>query len=320
MPRGFRPTGLLFLALAVFVAPAPAQTTNTARPEPRQLREALIKNRMQDDMFRQWGAEKNSLGGVLPPAAPPELSPAQLRQLKEKLDEQRYWMFADPADAGKAPEDNIWKAHNAAPGLLDGLDADTPRVLRNYFERLAPGRRNPTNTTDRAGGDDRENYGLNPAGDRWLDKSARSKSAAGRGAFEPAESVASRAISRLFQPNGGRTLAVVSPPGLFSEVFSPPIAIPMERSPETIQRMSDFQKLLDSPAAARPASALPPVPASGSGFGGMNNFAVPKPASGLPGAAGGSSLLGASAVPAVAPPPRSTITQFEPVTPPKRRF
>ncbi|MCX6895353.1 MAG: hypothetical protein NTZ16_07655, partial [Verrucomicrobia bacterium] len=280
-----------------------AQTTNAAQTEPRQLREDLIKNRMQDDMFRQWGAEKNSLGGaLLPPASQPNLSPAQMRQLKEKLDEQRYWMFANPDDAGKASAaDDIWKTRKAAPGLLDGLDADTPRVLQKYFE---------------------EDSGLDSAGNRWLGKSARSKSAGGRGTFEPGETAASRAISRLFQPNGGRTLAVVPVPGLFSEVFSPPASIPLERSPETIQRMSEFQKLLDSPAAtaAKTLGALPTVTPGASGFGGMNN---PMPGTSLPGAAapaGNPSLLGASSPPTVATPAPTTISQFQPVTPPKRRF
>jgi len=324
MPRGFCRAGLMFLGLAVFIAPAPAQTTNSAQPEPRQLREDLIKNRMQDDMFRQWGAEKNSLGGaLLPPAAQPNLSPAQMRQLKDKLDEQRYWMFASPDDAGKtSTADDIWKARKAAPGLLDGLDADTPRVLQKYFERLSPDRRNQTNATDRTGRDDREDSGLDSAGDRWSGKSARSKSAEGRATFEPGETAASRAISRLFQPNGGRTLAVVPAPGLFSEVFSPPASIPLERSPETIQRMSEFQKLLDSPAsvAAKTFGALPPATPGASGFGGMNN---PMPGTTLPGASsasGNPSLLGASSPPTVATPAPTTISQFQPVTPPKRRF
>ena len=325
MPRGFSLAGLMFLGLAVFIAPAPAQTTNTAKIEPRQLREDLIKNRMQDDMFRQWGAEKNSLGGALPPAAAqPNLSPAQMRQLKDKLDEQRYWMFADPAEAGKTSgEDDIWKARKAAPGLLDAIDADTPRVLRNFFERLSPNRRNQTNATDRIGRDDRGDYGLDSVGDRWLGKSVhRSGETASRSAFEPGETVASRAISRLFQPNGGRTLAVVPAPGLFSEVFSPPASIPLERSPETIQRMSEFQKLLDSPTATavKTLGALPMVTSGASGFGGMNN---PMPGTSLPGAAspaGNPSLLGASSPPMVATPAPTTISQFQPVTPPKRRF
>lgn len=326
--RGWRRlAGLMGFSLAVLVASCAtaAETTNAAKIEPRKFREDLIKNRLQDDMFRKWGSAQDSLGGfVLPPVSRPSLSPAQARVLKEQLAEQRYWMFSSPDDAGKAPSaEEHFKMGRSAPGVLDGLDAGTPRVLQRYYDRQS-GRRSETNNATQDERDFRD--GLSSKFDgRWMGKSARGKIAEPetRSVFQEVETAASRAISRLFQPNGGRELEVKAGGGLFSDVFTPPASIPMERSVETMQRRSDFQKLLDAPKTSPMGGSFSPLPVVtpvASGFGGLNNFAPLRAASGLSGAAGGSSLLGASSAPAVAAPARSGITQFEPVIPPKRRF
>lgn len=326
--RGWRRwAGLIGFSLAMAALPGSirAAGTNAAKPEPRQLREDLVKNRLQDDVFRKWGESRDSLGGmVLPPAARPNLSPEQARQLREKLDEQRYWMFANPDDAGKAPTlEELFRLDHAAPGLLNGLDAGTPRVLQRYYERQAQNRRGETNGAARDERDYRDDLSLKPE-DRWRGKSARSQAPGtdSRSVFESAETAASQAISRLFQPNGGRTLAVTPNPGLFSDVFRPPAAIPMERSPETVQRRSDFQKLLEAPTAAagNAFSPLPPVPANAGGFGGLNPVPAARNAAGFASPAGGSSLLGASTIPTVTAPVKSTVSLYQPVTPPRRRF
>lgn len=325
--RGWRRlAGLMGFSLVLVVASCAtaAEATNAAKIEPRKFREDLIKNRLQNDMFRKWGSAQDSLGGfVLPPVSRPSLSPAQARELKETLAEQRYWMFTSPDDAGNASSvEERFKMGRSAPGLLDGLDAGTPRVLQRYYDRQS-GRRNETNNAAQDDGEFRD--GLSSKFDeRRTGKSARSKAGEMeiRPVFQEVETAASRAISRLFQPNGGRELEVKAGGGLFSDIFKPPASIPMERSVETMQRRSDFQKLLDAPKTSPMGNSFSPLPVVtpvASGFGGLNNFA-PRPASGLSGAAGGSSLLGASSAPAVVLPARSGFTQFEPVSPPKRRF
>ena len=326
--RGWRRlAGLMGFSLALLVASCATaeETTNAAKIAPRKFREDLIKNRLQDDMFRKWGSAQDSLGGfVLPPVSRPSLSPAQAREIKEQLAEQRYWMFTSPDDAGKTSSAaEKFKLNRSVPGLLDGLDAGTPRVLQRYYDRQS-GRRSETNNATQDERDFRD--GVNSKfEERWMGKTARGKMAEleNRSVFQEVETAASRAISRLFQPNGGRELEVKAGGGLFSDVFTPPASIPMERSVETMQRRSDFQKLLDAPKTLPMGNAFSPLPvvASGaSGFGGLNNFAAPRTASGLSGAAGGSSLLGASTVPAVVSPVPSAVSQYQPVTPPRRRF
>lgn len=322
-----RLAGLMGFSLALLVASCATavETTNAAKIGPRKFREDLIKNRLQDDMFRKWGSAQDSLGGfMLPPVSRPSLSPAQAREIKEQLAEQRYWMFTSPDDAGKAPaSEEQFKLNRSAPGLLDGFDAGTPRVLQRYYDRQS-GRRGATNNATQDERDFRDGVS-SKFEERWTGKTGRGKMAGleNRPVFQEVETAASRAISRLFQPNGGRELEVKAGGGMFSDVFMPPASIPMERSVETMQRRSDFQKLLDAPKTSPMGNAFSPLPvvASGaSGFGGLNNFAPPRSASSLSGAAGGSSLLGASSVPAVVLPARSGFTQFEPVSPPKRRF
>lgn len=319
----------LSLLGAGLIHTAAAEATNTPKAEPRQLREDLIKDLVRDDMFRKWGSANDSLGGqMLPPATRPSLTPAQMRELKEQMDAERFWMFADPADAGKSPTlEEQWRLNRTIPGVLDDLTAATPRVLQRYFSRQAQGRSGETNGAARNNdGGYQDRFSTRPE-DRWRIRSGlgRSGEAESRTGVEtPEAAAASKAISRLFQPNGGRELAVPAAPGFFSAIFSPPAAIPMERTPEAIQRRIEFQKLLESPAAAaaKPLSALPSTTTPGaSGFGGLNNFTPSHSGSGLSTPAGGSSLLGASSIPTVTPPTApSVISQFQPVTPPRRRF
>lgn len=299
-----------------------ATSTNADKFQSRKLRDELVKSRQQDSLFKSWDASLDSLQGVmLPPVTRrPSLTPAQALMLKEKLDQQKYWIFANPADASETP--TLGDAYGTSLHGMDAFDNGTPQVLKRYFDRPAAKSRDGAL---RGGQDDldlrRE--------DAWDGKFARDNLVADekRSVFDRAESAASKAISRLFDRGNARQLPIDTASGGFSEVFAPPAVIPMVRSPADQQRLSTFQDILNSSAhvPASPLNSMPNIApvggGSASGFGGLNNYSSGRAAAaGFDSLSGGSSLLGASTPSTVVQPAVSGITQFQPVTPPKRKF
>ena len=299
-------------------------STNAAKAEPRKRRDDLLKNGPQNDVMKSWNSSRDFPQGEMipPPAQRPSLTPAQAFKLKEMLDERKNWLFASQADANQSATlgDVYGTTASGEGGSADG----TPQVLKRFLSRAGGNRFGATNAAGRAGRDDlgfgnEEAVREKPTRDNLVADGTRS-------VFDRAESAANKAISRLFEPGSARELPVEEAHGGFSDVFAPPAAIPMERSQADLQRMSSFQDILNSSAATppSPASSLPDItPArsgSAGGFGGLDNAAFAHPASGFGGLSDGSSSSGVSSPAIVSQPDHTIVTQFEPVTPPRRRF
>ena len=308
-------------------AAAPPSTNAGSAPDAERvqalkLRAELLKGRGQDSLLKSWGSSPDSLQGVLiPPSVQrPNLTSAQMLKLRELVDQQRNWMFVNPsASAQPSPLDEVNQTSPTGEGAFDNGGSS---VLKRFLDRPASGRLAPTNGYARDGRDNLDSSNDDPLlGKRTKDDLLAPET---RSVFDRAETAASKAISRLFAPDGGRQLEVESAPGKFGEIFSPPASIPMERSVAEQQHLTSFQDVLNSSArsSASPygpgAVAVPS--ASGNPFGGGDGFSSAGGSSGLSSASGNSGLLGASGSPAIAAPAPSSVMNFQPVTVPRRNF
>lgn len=295
--------------------------TDAERAQALKMRDELLKGRGQDSLLKSWGSSPDSLQGVLiPPSVQrPNLNSAQLLKLRELVDQQRNWMFINPADATQtSPLDDVNQTSPTGEGAFDNGGSS---ILKRFLDRSASGRLSPTNGYARGGRDNLDSSDDDPLlGKRTKEDLVAPET---RSVFDRAETAASKAISRLFAPDGGRQLEVESAPGKFGEIFSPPASIPMERSFAEQQHMDSFQEVLNSSAqsSASPYSpgAIAVPSASGSAFGGGDGFSSGG-SSGFSSSSGNSGLLGASSSPTIAPPAPSSAMNFQPVTVPRRKF
>lgn len=296
-------------------------STNGDRLKAVKLRDELLKGRQQDSLFKSWDSSRDSLEGVMvPPSVQrPSLTPAQALKIREMMDQQRNWMFVNPTETSKAS--SLDEAYQSSPTGEGALDEGGSSVLKRFFDRPASGRLAPTNGYSRGGRDSLDG----PDGDALDGKRGKDDlgSPETRSVFDRAETAASKAISRLFAPDGARQLPLEAAPGKFGEIFSAPASIPMERTLADQQRMSSFQDILNSSARA-PASSYSPgssaaPSAPGSVFGG-GDISSAGGASGFPSSSGGAGLLGASSTPMVAAPAPPSVMNFQPVTVPRRKF
>jgi len=295
--------------------------TNADMIQSRKLRDELLKSRQQDNLLKSWDASLDSLQGVMlpPPAQRPSFTPAQALMLKEKLEQQKYWMFANPEVGSETPSPG--EANGYSLEDRGGFDNGTPQVLKRYFEHPAVKSRDGGLRGVQDDLDFRREYALDG-------KSARDNLVTDekRSVFDRAESAASRAISRLFDAGNARQLPIDTASGGFSEIFAPPASIPMERSLADQQHLSTFQDILNSPAQV-PASVALSMPgiapvggAAASRYGGLDNFSPGGAAAGFNSLSGGPSLPGAPTPATVAQPLAPRITEFQPVKPPTRKF
>ncbi len=297
-------------------------TTDAERVKAVKLRDELLKGRGQDGLLKSWGSSPDSLQGVLiPPSVQrPNLTAAQMLKLRDMVDQQRNWMFVNPSESTQtSPLDEVNQTSPTGEGAFDNGGSS---ILKRFLDRPAAGRLSPTNGFSRGGRDNLDS----PDDDPLLGKRTKDDLVAPetRSVFDRAETAASKAISRLFAPDGGRQLAVEAAPGKFSDIFSPPASIPMERSVAEQQHMTSFQDVLNSSArsSASPYSpgAIAVPSASGSPFGGGDGLSSVGGSSGFSSSSSGSELLGASSLPSIAPPASSSAKNFLPVTVPRRKF
>ena len=297
-------------------------TPDADRMKAVKLRDELLKGRQQDSLFKSWDSSSDSLQGVLIPPSNqrPNLTPAQMMKLRDLVDQQRNWMFVNPAES--TPTSPLDEVNQTSPTGEGAFDNGGSSILKRFLDRPAAGRLTPTNGYARGGRDnlDGSNDGL-LNGKRGKDDLGAPET---RSVFDRAETAASKAISRLFAPEGGRQLEVEAAPGKFTDIFSPPASIPMERSVAEQQHMTSFQDVLNSSArsSASPYSpgAIAAPPASGSAFGGGDSFSSLGSSSGFSSSAGSSGPLGASSASTIAPPAPPSGMNFQPVTVPRRKF
>lgn len=320
---------LLAVAAALFpvIGGLAAETNSTPQPDAGdRLREEMVERQLQKESFKSWLGGRDSLQGLLPPPAQPSLSPAQARRLKNLLEERRLWMFSGPDDANKKTDaENPFQHSENSDG---GIEKNTPRVLKNYFSRVAAERMGVTNSTVTGARDDAS--GMT---DDWLHPggagAAKSASPDTRSVFDHSGAgTGDSAIARLFQSGGGDAPAMPEK-GVFSQIFSAPESLPQQRmfGSEHSQAFRDLLDSSSSPAARPTASALDSLPGAspeipGGIFGGsLPAVAPPAPTSVFGSSAGGSGLLGASSQPSLASPNLgSPLQQFQPITIPRRKF
>ncbi|MFM2081373.1 MAG: hypothetical protein RL380_64 [Verrucomicrobiota bacterium] len=297
MTRWGKSLGLLWLLLSFARADdtnAPVASDPADAPRTRTVREHLDQSPRGE-----FNLPSDSLQGMssdLPNVARPQLSPAQIRRLQERADEERYWMFAKSSDTNRT---SLTKNDGEEDSTLGqkSLTTGVPKILQRYLER-----QNATNAAPpvaeapiETGSFARTLFGVGANGD------------AAHGVRLPADSAS--AFSRLFQsaPSGTQplnlpTAATRSPTGLAAD-----------------HRLAGLGQsfLAPEPVRANPLAPSTPALSGGSSLSGLGVL------SSAGGAAGANALPGFNAplrIGAPLPAPAPAPVQFVPVVPPKRRF
>ena len=300
----------LWLAVALPLAAvagetnAPVPTNAPASGKTGDLRNQTARERLDKELRKPAEFRFDSLEGVRTPMVMPQqsqqLSPAQARKLKEKMEEGRYWMFTETTATNKSSADTTATDDEALQHKAFG--SDVPKVLQRFFERDAARRTAATS-----------NAAQQNANASNSDNNSVSKSIFGLGqsADLPAQpgDAGSSAISRLFQsaPSGDQPLN-------FQPAGSPRSAPPFGDTLNSQHRLTSLSRSLEPSGgsiAPPPAALAASITRSSlSGVSALSSLAAPPSA--LPG-------LGSASYVAPAPAPVAPI-QFQAVTAPKRRF
>jgi hypothetical protein len=309
--------------------------TNLISGKPGELREEMIRQQLRHDLFRPYNpGQENPLEGMFVQPARPELTPEQVKKLKEMLDQEKYWMFATPDDNAGSNSDTEGVLNdsgmNGDSGMSD-YEKDEPKALRRFFDHSSGSRSVTGNTNNLSGLHDlygqSQDDSLGGGQDRGkIDPASRTAFSSGG----PANSI----IGQLFQSPSSQDAVHdaggIGGNGLFSDELSAPVQDDRQHAVEEQHRQA-FQEILNPSSSSLkpantydPASGLSAAPAGGSSpFGGLNSIDNGGASAALsaPSQEGVSSSVGAASAPASAQPaPASSMMQFEPIEPHQRSF
>ena len=293
--------------------------TNADDSASKEIRDELIKERLRDRILKPFRQAQDSFDGTTTLFVPQQRSftPAEIRRLKERIQEHRAWLYGESAAAAfDHSGENPFEATN-----LDGYETgqDTLSVLKRQYRDLdgkkmsftnAPGRDHPTSDDP-----DQDRDSLADDYGRRKDKKSEQDSSVND----------VTRMKAIFDSSVSKVSGLAMPNNIFSDLFGGQSSATMPAADNRIdeQRTSDFRKLLNSgPASsAARASALnslggsPQVSSSATTVGGglADSRAMPAMAT-MPGYDAASSLAPAFSSPASAIAPLA-IPQPEPVRP-----
>jgi hypothetical protein len=320
---------------AATVAPAGGDTaTNLNSGKPGELREEMIRQQLRHDLFRPYNpGQETPLEGMFMQPARPELTPEQVKKLKEMMDQEKYWMFASPDDNAESNSDTEGilndSGMNGDSGMND-YEKDEPKALKRFFDHSSVSRAVTGNTNNLGGLHDLYGQSQDDSLGGGLDREKIDP--ASRAAFSsggPANNV----IGQLFQSPSSQDAVHdaggIGGNGLFSDELAAPAQDDRQRAVEEQHRQA-FQEILNPSSSSSkpantydPASGLSAAPAGGGAFGGLNSLDNGGASAALsaPSQEGVSSSVGAANTPAAAQPaPASGMMQFEPIEPQRRSF
>ena len=297
---------LVALPLAVVAAEtnSPAPTNAPASGEAGSLRNQSARERLDKELRKSPELRFDSLEGVRPPMLMPQqsqqISPAQARKMREKIEEGRYWMFAENSTTNKSTADTTATADEDLEHRAFG--SDVPKVLQRFFERDAARRAAATSNAAQ------QNANASNSDNNSVSRFIFSRGQSADLHAQPGEG-GNSAISRLFQntPAGDQPIN-------FQPAGSPRSAPPFGNNLNSQHRLTSLSQSLEpssAPIAPQPSAlAASATRSSLSGVSALSMLAAPPSA--LPG-------LNSASYVAPAPAPAAPI-QFQAVTAPKRRF
>lgn len=223
--------------------------TNADGSALKNIRDELLKERLQDRVLKSFRSGADSLEGLVPEYMPQQrtFSPAEIRRLKERIMEQRAWMYGD--DASALRDTKVEDPFDVSSPEYSGLGEDTLSILKRQYRNLDDKRLSLTN----AAGGDRPLSGdsgddPNLLGRELTDGAKNRKNSLGQenGLHE---NLASKSVfdSRIMGLSG-----MALPNNIFADVLGEPsvAALPAASGGVDEQRISDFRKFLDSGPSA----------------------------------------------------------------------
>jgi hypothetical protein len=295
---GFAPL-VAFAAEPVVTAPDTGVTASLANTNSGRHLDSSARDRLEKDLNRPTPLNFNpgdNYPSLRPNLATPRLSAEQLEKIKNRLDEQRNWMLADP-NADASTNASAASAEHELARKTFGVS--TASATEKYFNREASARAAASSNAAQTDLNSRSEISEKISFTKTL--FGLDNAAAGH----EASSEAISSIARLFQG---------SPSGNQRMNYSPTstrAAAPLTDSLGAQHQLNSLTRSYEAPAVSPQRLTPPTTPASSlSGVSAMSALTAP------PTVSMGVSMPGLSAPKPVAAAP----IQFTPVLPPTRRF